>query len=87
MPYRVDIGSAARRTMKHLPATVAQRIDDAIRRLGQAPRPTGCEKLTGYAHTYRIRVGGYRIIYRIHDDILVVLVIRIGHRREIYRDL
>ncbi len=87
MAYRVDIGAAARRSLKRLPASLAGWLDTAIRRLAEDARPPGATKVSGLADTYRIRVGDYRIVYEVHDDVLVVLVIRIGHRREIYRNL
>jgi mRNA interferase RelE/StbE len=62
-----------------------QRIVAAIRSLVRDPRPTGCEKLSGEADRYRIRVGRYRIIYSIGDAELVVAVVRVGHRKEVYR--
>ena len=48
------------------------------------PRPFGSEKLSGVEETYRIRVGDYRILYEVHDDVLLVLVVEVGHRREVY---
>lgn len=85
MSHQVKIESAARRQMRNLPKAILPRIDAAIRQLATEPRPQGCRQLTGHADTYRIRVGDYRILYRIVDEILVVLVVRVGHRREIYR--
>ncbi len=49
------------------------------------PRPKGVKKLSGLDDLYRIRVGDYRIVYQIHDDRLIVLVVRIGHRKDVYR--
>lgn len=72
--------------MKRLPAEAARRVDTAILSLADNPRPHGCRKMSGYKDTYRTRAGEYRIIYEIHDDVLVVLVVRIGHRRDVYRD-
>jgi mRNA interferase RelE/StbE len=51
----------------------------------EEPRPTGVVKLVGTGNGYRLRVGGYRIVYEVHDDRLVVMVIRVGDRREVYR--
>jgi mRNA interferase RelE/StbE len=56
----------------------------AIRNLSANPRPAGCKKLKGL-DAWRIRVGDYRVIYEIHDDVLVVLVIRVAHRGEVYK--
>ncbi len=85
MTYRVDIETVARRQMRSLPRAIAERIDAAVRALASEPRPPGCRQMAGYHNTYRLRIGDYRILYRIHDDVLVVLVVRVGHRREVYR--
>ena len=53
--------------------------------LAANPRPKGVKKLSGPDDLYRIRVGDYRIVYQIHDDRLIVLVVRIGHRKDVYR--
>jgi len=62
-----------------------RRIKDAIESLAENPRPPGGIQLTGGDGEWRIRVGDYRIIYDIEDQYLVILVLRIGHRREVYR--
>ena len=56
----------------------------AIDKLALVPRPPGCKKLKG-RDAYRIRIGEYRVIYEIHDDVLIVLIIRVAHRREAYK--
>ena len=84
MAYRVVITPAANRAIARLPATVRRRIADRLAALAENPRPAGSIKLAG-EDTYRIRVGDYRIIYAIEDDRLIVLVIDVGHRRDIYR--
>lgn len=70
--------------MRKLPRDVAARLDPHILALAKNPRPAGSQKLTDI-DAYRIRVGDYRIIYEIHDNILTVLVVQVGHRREAYR--
>jgi mRNA interferase RelE/StbE len=62
-----------------------QRVVAKIRSLGDDPRPSGCEKLAGQEYRYRIRSGPYRVIYSISDAELLVVVVRVGHRREVYR--
>lgn len=62
-----------------------QRIANAIDALAATPRPPRCVKIMGEKSTWQIRVGDHRILYEIHDDRLIVLVIRIGNRREVYR--
>ena len=64
-----------------------KRVDTRILALAENPRPPGVEKLVGPESFYRVRVGDYRIIYQIEDDRFIVLVIRIRHRREVYRSL
>jgi mRNA interferase RelE/StbE len=66
-------------------AKLKLRIRDAIDALAVNPRPPGCVKLAGEEIVWRVRVGSYRILYEIHEGRLVVLVIRIAHRREVYR--
>ena len=62
-----------------------QRIASRIRRLAENPRPPGCQKLSG-RDRFRIRQGVYRIVYSIQDEQLVVVVIKVGHRKDVYRD-
>lgn len=84
MPYRVTISSAARRAIRLLDRPIQLRIVRAAEALGLEPRPSGCRKLEG-ADLWRVRVGDWRIVYRIEDDRLLVLVIRVGHRGDVYR--
>jgi mRNA interferase RelE/StbE len=62
-----------------------QRIVRRIRSLADEPRPRGCEKLVGNGDRYRVREGRYRIVYAIEDDRLVVWVVKVGHRKDVYR--
>lgn len=57
----------------------------AIVALAETPRPPGCRKLTGYEDVFRIRVGRYRILYSIEEDRVLVIVLKVGHRRDVYR--
>ena len=84
MAYRVDYLPAARKAIENLPRALQQRILERLGTLSVNPRPPGCVKLTGQ-DAYRVRVGDYRVIYTIHDDRLGVVVIDVGHRREVYR--
>ena len=85
MSYRVQFTSSAARQGDRLADEVHARLDRKILQLQVNPRPTGVVKLAGGDDLYRVRVGNYRIIYRVHDDILLILVIKIGHRRDAYR--
>jgi mRNA interferase RelE/StbE len=82
--YAVDILRAAQKQLAKISRQDHPRIISAIRALADDPRPPGCQKLSGRP-AWRIRIGSYRVIYEIHDDRLLVLVISVGHRREIYR--
>jgi mRNA interferase RelE/StbE len=85
MAYRVLFVSRAERGFKRLSADVQDRIISQINLLTEDPRPAGAVKLVGSDSLFRVRVGDYRIIYAVEDDFLVVLIVEIGHRREIYR--
>ena len=84
MTYRLFIEKAAQKALAEIPQPYQGQIISSIEQLAEAPRPHGARKLTG-RDAWRVRVGDYRILYEIHDDQLVILVIRVGHRREIYR--
>jgi len=83
--YAVALERAAARFLLRLKdAKLKKRLDDAIEVLSDDPRPPGCRKLAGTSDRYRIRVGDYRIIYRVDNGKVTVLVLVIGHRREVY---
>ena len=84
MPYSVEILRSAQKQLGKIDRNQRSRVFQAIRKLADDPRPPGTKKLTGRP-AWRIRVGSYRIIYEIHDDRLVVLVVAIGDRKEVYR--
>jgi len=83
--HRVQIARRAVKVLNALPRKEQQRVRAAIDLLGETPRPPGCVALTGEASAYRVRVGDYRIVYEVHDAVLLVQVVRVGHRREVYR--
>jgi mRNA interferase RelE/StbE len=85
MSHRIEFTSAAERDLSRLSKDVQRRNALKINPLADHPRPNGVEKLEGRENRYRIRIGDYRVIYEVHDEILLVLIIRIGHRREVYR--
>jgi len=83
--YRVLLERAAEKALRRLSTDVHDRLITAIQGLASNPRPPGCRKLTGSGNDWRIRVGDYRVVYEIADEIRIVRVNRVGHRREIYR--
>jgi mRNA interferase RelE/StbE len=82
--YRVIIRKSVSKDMRGIPKTDARRIVAAIESLADAPRPQGAKKLSGQER-YRLRQGNYRILYEIEDDRLIVCVVRVGDRRDVYR--
>lgn len=85
MKYGINLAPAAVRQLRKLDQSARRRIQAAVELLGTDPRPAGAKKLVGGEGEWRVRTGDYRIIYEIHDDVLVVLVLAVGHRRYIYR--
>lgn len=81
--YKILIKASAVKEIKKFPKKDLQRIVDKIQTLSLDPRSTGCEKLSG-DDKFRIRQGNYRIIYLIEDDRLIIIVIKVGHRRDVY---
>ena len=82
--YRVLIKASAAKELEKLPKKDRAVVARRIRALGGDPRPPGCQKLSG-DEKYRIRQGTYRILYIVEDERIVVVVVKIGHRREVYR--
>lgn len=87
MTYEVRIKQAARRQIRNLSKQAQPAIIAALEGLADNPRPHGVVKLTGLADLYRIRVGEYRVIYQVRDRELLVLVLKAGHRKDVYDDL
>lgn len=83
--YEIEIAPAAERALKKLPVDVQRRIIKGILKLELNPRPSGVKKLSGEEDLYRVRIGDNRVIYQIRDGELIVLVVRVAHRREVYR--
>jgi mRNA interferase RelE/StbE len=83
--YRIELTSRAARQFAELEAPLQKRIGARIDALAKDPRPPSSRKLVGSDDLYRIRVGDYRVIYRIEDRVVLITVIRIGHRRDVYR--
>lgn len=87
MSYGIRLHDKMKSDLEVLPLSVQTRIKDAIRSLAENPRPTGVRKLADADNAYRVRVGNYRVGYRIHDRELYVFVIAAGKRGDIYRVL
>lgn len=85
MAYAVLLLPAAERDRRKLPREVRPRIDRALLALEEEPRPPGVTKLASSSDRWRIRVGDYRVLYRVDDTAREVTVLRIAHRRQAYR--
>lgn len=82
--FKIYIKTSAKKELENLPKKDLHKIVEKIKSLSRTPRPAGCEKLSS-EDKYRIRHGNYRIVYSIEDDKLVVFVVKVGHRRDIYK--
>jgi mRNA interferase RelE/StbE len=82
--YRVVFRKSVAQDLRRIPNSVLRRILATIDSLSEEPRPVGVEKLSGQ-EKYRVRQGNYRILYEIKDDEVVVVVVKVGHRRDVYR--
>ncbi|MDH4201901.1 MAG: type II toxin-antitoxin system RelE/ParE family toxin [Phycisphaerae bacterium] len=85
--YKVDVGSQAEKFIRKQDKTIQQQIIRKLRGLEVDPRPHDCKRLKGKKDLYRVRTGDYRIIYTIKDNQLLVLVVQIGHRKDVYQGI
>lgn len=81
--YKIEIKKSAQKELKSLPNKELKKVIEKISSLATNPRPTGCKKLSG-DEKYRIRVGNYRVLYGIEDDILTIFIVKVGHRKDVY---
>ena len=83
--YEILVKASAAKEIEDVPNRKdRRRIIERIRSLGNEPRPPGCQKLSGQ-EKYRVRQGVYRIVYSVHDESLVVQIVKVGHRKDVYR--
>ena len=87
MAYTLHFKRAVYRALQRLPQSVRRRIIAAIEALAEDPRPAGCRKLQSPDDLWRIRVGDYRVVFNIDDEVLIILVLRVAHRSHVYRNL
>lgn len=84
MSYRVEFTKWAEKAFSKLPKQVQKQLQADINQLAELPRPPGCLKMKGRQDLWRVRSGDYRVIYQIRDNVLVVVIVDIGHRSSIY---
>lgn len=82
--YKLTFKTSVAKDLRHIPKQDVQSILQRIEGLADEPRPVGCEKLSGQER-FRVRQGAYRIIYEVRDQELVIMVVKVGHRRDVYR--
>jgi mRNA interferase RelE/StbE len=85
VPYKIEISATAERQLKKIRREDTVRILRSISLLAIDPRPVGCRKMSGYDDIYRIRIGNYRVIYEIDGKRITIVILKIGHRKEVYR--
>ena len=81
--YSIEWGGRAQKELRRIGPQHGRRILDAVQKLADDPMPDGCRKLRGLKNEYRIRIGDYRVIYEIGQD--VIMIHKVGHRRDVYR--
>lgn len=85
MAFTIEFTAAAAKEFRALPPDIRRRVTLRIDQLALDPRPVGCVKIAGEPNTFRIRIGDYRVLYDIEANRLLVLVLRVRHRRDAYR--
>lgn len=83
--YKIEISSSAEKQIKKLQKDDQVRVMRSILGLSHDPRPHGCRKMRGFENIYRIRVGTFRVIYSIEEKRIVIVILKVGHRKHIYR--
>jgi mRNA interferase RelE/StbE len=83
--YRIEISATAERQLRKLPRPDQLRIVRVIQTLSIDPRPPGCRKLSGHDDVFRVRVGRYRILYAVEGRRLIIIVLKVGDRKDVYR--
>ena len=85
MPYSIEVTRTAEKQLKKLSRNDQRRVIEAVVALANDPYPNGVRKLTGYNDVFRIRVGRFRVIYSVSRKKLVVIILKVGHRKDVYR--
>lgn len=85
MAYTIQFKPLALRQLEKLPRDAQKRLSAKIEALRDDPLPVGCKKMAALPDTWRIRAGDYRVVYQVHRGVLLVLVLSIGHRKDVYR--
>jgi len=87
LSYRIEVKRSAAKTLKKIPKASRKRIVEKIDSLAESPPNPDTTKMKGNNPFHKVRVGDYRIVYEIQEDVLMILVLKIGHRKDIYKNL
>ena len=87
MSYKIEVKKSAARALKKIPKADRKRIADKIDSLAENPPSPDTTKMKGNNPFHKVRVGDYRIVYEIQEDVLLILIVKVGHRKDIYRNL
>ena len=85
MAYRIEWIRSALKELNQLPQSIITRVLAAVESLAENPYQSGARKLAAAEHSYRLRVGDYRVVYSVDDNVLIVEIVRVGHRKDVYR--
>lgn len=85
--YSIEWKSSAKKELRQLPKKAINNIITAVEKLPNNPHPTGSRKIIGTEHTYRQRMGDYRVVYSIENNRLVIEIVRVGHRKDVYKNI
>lgn len=83
--YKIEIAQSAEKALYRLPKDTLKRILKKILELAENPFPAGVRKLSGMEHTFRVRIGSHRVIYDVYEKIITIIILKIGHRKDVYR--
>jgi mRNA interferase RelE/StbE len=83
--YRIEVSATAERQIRRLPRADQIRVVRVIQALSVNPRPLGCRKLSGHDDVFRVRIGRFRVLYSIEDRRLIIIVLKVGDRKDVYR--
>ena len=85
MAYTIQFKPLAFRQLEKLPRDIQKKLAAKIDALRADPFPSGCKKMVAIPDTWRVRVGDYRVVYQVHQKVLLVIVLTVGHRKDVYR--
>ena len=86
-PFAIALKRSVLKDLRRIPQSIVRAIQDRIAALSENPFPSGVESIEGYAHHYRIRMGNYRIVYEVAATVRIITIVRIGHRKDVYKKM